>query len=155
MKIAFLVGCLLALATSSGCVGTQECTEVGCGDAGAYVADVPRGVDDVAVEVCRNADCDSATVSIASDPSGAYLDALPAVLVLTPKENGASVEVRLMQSGKMLDGDVFSVRVTDAHTGAVIAEEKHAVSYETSYPNGADCGPACRFVTSGPFASKP
>lgn len=163
MKLALLFsGSLAFVAVAPGCGGlggTQSCTLIGCGYAGSYAADVPAGVDEVAVKVCRNADCGSATVSLAAGHEGAQIDASSADVYLTTQAGGARLSVQFLQvyaPKKMADGDVYSVEVTNAGTGDVIAQESQAVAYALSYPNGPDCDPEpCRSVSSGPFVPKP
>jgi hypothetical protein len=132
----------------------RDCTKIGCPTNRAVMFGefeesdlVPVGTQHAALDLCMNTAC-----------INVILDALPRA---REPVNVSSFQLSRSESGRVeitffvgntyvepqTDGDVYRLKLT-ASDGRVLADRSWEATYTTSYPNGPDCGPACRTTTT-------
>lgn len=162
-RVAPLVAGLAAIAVASRCT-TKECTEIGCSDAFSIVAATAdkswaAGEYALALSVDGNEVSCAYTWPTTPPANGGALSVQcsPAVTLSVEPETECKETTHgdaVSQSCTPIPGQ-FTQRLTIQGTparvdvvlrrdGAVLGERSFTPQYQTWYPNGEDCGPACR-----------
>ncbi len=152
----------LALLIAVGCsMPGDNCLPIGCENVAAGIVDVPlarEALDGARLDVCRNGMCAHAEVIVRSTDGELICSSTgrtsgrgkarcdPLVETL---ETGVRVRVRYTadRAERFEDGDVFTVRFTDASAKTTLAQRSGTVaSYRVWSPSGNDCevGVECR-----------
>jgi hypothetical protein len=166
MRVVLLLMLTLTLA-ASGCTFTQSCTAIGCGDAltlemrpagggfpdGAYTLTLETRAG---LRTCRFVMPDSvpqlgALGSVDCDPGASAWVEQATDCTETRSGNATSESCRPVPGRFALHAqlqdtpDVVSVRVE--RDGLALLDSTLTPTYETSQPNGPDCGPVCHQAT--------
>jgi hypothetical protein len=154
--VCFLGSLGAAAVELAGCA--LECTEMGC-DSGVsalvHIDASPAAIAEGALEVCHQGACTRVRAEPAPGASGSWslrVESGETLVHGTLEAEGAGSLVRAFfahidrstrSPAELADGDRIRIRATD-RAGAVLAEHSRPVTYESSTPNGAACGPTCR-----------
>ena len=149
MKARLLLISLLALGVAPSCVLTQDCSLAGCGGAllRIFVEGPDRAaLDDASYEIVVDLDGVTYTGECVvpqpgTTPCAAFEGEGPRLVEATVLSTGTiSILVRDQEDAGPRPSEV-SLLVTAE--GTTVADEQWSPSYETTYPNGEECGPAC------------
>lgn len=108
---------------------TEYCTQLGCSPVVSLCVPV---VSTTHLRVCRNTTCSEVMYT----PEPTY--SLNGLGPITRAQG--CIDVAAL--GGEQDGDVYTLTGWDAN-GNVVDDYRWTATYETSYPNGEACGPAC------------
>ncbi|WP_437534449.1 hypothetical protein WME79_09845 [Sorangium sp. So ce726] len=162
-KAAALAAGFAVAAATTGCL-TKECTAVGCNDGfsiTAATADKSWTAGEYTLELTVDGNAVSCAYSWTNTPdvggSGVFVQCSPtvrvsinAVTICTETRHGDAVSQSCIPApGQFtqllaIDGTPARVDVVVRRDGALLGEQSFTPAYRTSYPNGEDCGPACR-----------
>ena len=161
------VAATAAAACSSDDGAGRACSTIGC--APEFQLDVvfdgaAAEVPQMTIEVCRNTECLTGSFAKAGVPQGdlaasitfpdpstldatesPHADAMISDSASTGRALGLRLQYRTWVWGAVADGDVYTVKVRRGST--VVTSVEKAVTYSVSYPNGVECGPACKSST--------
>jgi hypothetical protein len=152
LLILALLGALGVSALLPSC-GSHACGDVGCGPMATIrigLPSAPTMITPFRVVACLGTDCRATTVpgdnnfSLPAGPSGGPTAA--GTLSITPAGTLImTIQWTPFAQGDGTNGDHYTVRVFD-QGGDVLGFVDQQAIYTTTYPNGKDCGPACKSV---------
>lgn len=123
------------------------CHEVGCLDGVAARLELPRPLPELSgarINVCRGDNCTvRPLVPPCLDASGSFALLCYREFADRDRDDVITVSTFVREAETMADGEVFTFFVTDA-AGVLIAQRSGPARYADRYPNGPDCGAACR-----------
>ena len=86
-------------------------------------------------------------IAIASTPDGGPTSLGTYALVMANASGALWLQVFWRSNlDDIADGDTYSVKVQDSSDQNVVSFMGTAMTYDTVYPNGKDCAPACRHI---------
>lgn len=161
-----VVGFGLLLTFLGSCIESHSCTEIGCADAAGVIirtesGEWPAGVYtldvsfDSQVYVCSFTMPDDLPemagqgAALDCDDPALYAYFSPRV-TCTETSNGNSVSQSCTPIENQFDlqvsmyGTPAELSVELKRDDSVLVEESHTLTYEEYFPNGPECGPACR-----------
>ncbi|WP_437591991.1 hypothetical protein [Sorangium sp. So ce1000] len=162
-KTAALAAGFAMTAATAGCA-PKRCTEMGCADSfsvTAATADKSWAAGEYTLELTVDGAAVSCAYSWTNTPqaggSGVFVQCSPTVTVAIEAVTTCTETVgrnAVSQSCTPVPGQfrqLLTVRGTPARVdvvarrnGALFGERRFTPKYQTSYPNGKDCAPACR-----------
>jgi hypothetical protein len=153
-----LLSCLVtsSLAGLVASCSSHACGLVGCGaSATLRVVRTPAAppASPLALVVCRNDDCRSASIAAPTAGAGPSSTPLPAAdpsvmpsvdaLLSARADQSLELDVHWFVPGDVTDGDRYTITVHDAQ-GHLLVNTSASATYATSTPNGPDCAPVCK-----------
>jgi len=127
----------------------EDCADAGCVPALFLDGSVEAGANtSLSAEVCFNAACEVAQVSLATEQRCSRLSLSSDSRVCVGPEDrqrrGVAVEIHSI-GGELAfqNGDRIALRVRDP-SGQTLADVERSVEYHDVFPNGAACGGPCR-----------
>ena len=136
MKTEFVVPLIsLAIVCATSC--RSDCADIECGAEAVFVGDVQPSGNAVSVELCVNGTCSNSSV----ENGGCFpLGPEPQATACLTGGSAVSVEVFLRSAGQeAIDGDEYSLQITDPADGAELVSLMMPVTYEAVLPNGSSC----------------
>lgn len=132
------VGLMVALLPASGCVGSQNCTLVGCESGVNFDVDAPfEPGEEFRVSACVDDICREARGAVPERGCTTESD----LTVCGPQSGGTDVHLRLPNGTYDKTYDVRFELVSGS--GETLAQADASVDFQRSQPNGPDCGPIC------------
>lgn len=133
------------LASNAAC--GYACTAVGCLDGVEARLELPRPLPELTgarINVCRGDNCTvRPLVPPCVGPDGSLAIYCYREFADRDRDDVITVSTFVPEPETMVDGEVFTFFITDA-AGLLIAQHSGPARYADRYPNGPDCGAACR-----------
>lgn len=132
------IGLMVALLPTSGCVGGQRCTLIGCESGVNFDLDDPlEPGQEFRASACVGDICREASGTVPERGCTTESD----LVVCTPQSGGTDIHLRLPDGTYDKTYDV-RFELTSG-SGETLAEADVPVDFQRSQPNGPDCDPVC------------
>ena len=151
--VASLVLASLALLALQACTTRTSCSQVGCHDGVSLSRKVTIASPAVArltLAVCVDGECGSAKLPVPGIRDGenvAQVSSGSASMDAFLVQTGSDFTLYVMLSNRNVkDGDAYTFKVVDEASGGVLLDLTKSTTYDILEPNGAACGPTCKFA---------
>ncbi len=162
MRLSLGLAILAFFPVYLGCASSKggDCSAVGCESGATFTRDVAvttAEAQTLVITACRNDVCVTGTKSTKSEDQlnphsvvYAFTGSIPSyAFVVETASGGHAVELHIgnteAENKNMKDGDVYRVKITKSgEMSPTLSVTSAAATYNTSEPNGAECGPTCK-----------
>ena len=141
-----------------GCDAAKECTLIACGSGLRLQVDSPVSEQELTgatLTYCWNDVCFSGALPPPNESDGYGLDLrsddsesrVLAGVMKRPMDTPWIELDPVFPPAEVKDGDVYHVVLSSSDGKVLLQREEKVAHYETEYPNGPECGGACRTAT--------